>query len=317
MNNNKRSFKLYNEKPLFQLFVSLMIIAGVGMVLSLILLFAGMLILGSDLTVLQKSTSTLQGSDIAFMRYILIMQDITLFIIPSVIIMKLLKTEGDERMFEIKLPKLKEIGLVIILAFCLFPITGFTGQINSAMHLPGSLSGVEQWMIRQENKADDLLELLIVADTFPAMLLNLVMIAVLPAIAEELIFRGVFQKIFYKLFRSGHLAIWFSALIFSTIHFQFFGFIPRLILGLVFGYLFYWSGTLWLPVISHFVNNAVPVVLSYIQGVEKLKVPVDVPLLHQGLILPLPVITALLIMFYFRNKRKDSDFRISSRQTVV
>jgi membrane protease YdiL (CAAX protease family) len=233
------------------------------------------------------------------------MQDITLFIIPAVIIMKLLKTENDERMSEIKLPQLKEIGLVIILAFCIFPITSFSGQINSIMHLPDFLSGVEQWMIRQEDKADDLLNLLIVADTFPAMLLNLLMIAVLPAIAEEFIFRGVFQKIFYGLFRSGHLAIWVSALIFSTIHFQFFGFIPRLILGLVFGYLFYWSGTLWLPVISHFVNNAVPVVLSYIQGVEKLKVPVDVPLLHQVLILPLPVITALLILFYFRNKRKD------------
>jgi membrane protease YdiL (CAAX protease family) len=305
MNNKKSGFRLYNEKPLFQLFVSLMIIAGVGMALSLILLFAGMLILGSDLNVLQKSASTLQGRDIAFMRYILIMQDITLFIIPAVIIMKLLKTENDERMSEIKVPQLKEIGLVIILAFCIFPITSFSGQINSIMHLPDFLSGVEQWMIRQEDKADDLLDLLIVADTFPAMLLNLLMIAVLPAIAEEFIFRGVFQKIFYGLFRSGHLAIWVSALIFSTIHFQFFGFIPRLILGLVFGYLFYWSGTLWLPVISHFVNNAVPVVLSYVQGVEKLKVPVDVPLLHQVLILPLPVITALLILFYFRNKRKD------------
>ena len=265
MYNNKRSFKLYNESPLFQLFVSIVIIAGIGMALSLILVFAGMLIFSSDLTVLQKSASALMGSDIAFMRYILILQDITLFIIPSVIILNLLKPETTDRISELKLPHLKEAGLVIILAFCLFPITSFTGQINSAMHFPSSFSGVEQWMIRQEEKADDLLDVLIEADTLPGMLMNLFMIALLPAVAEELIFRGVFQKIFYRLLRSGHLAIWFTALIFSTIHFQFFGFVPRFILGLVFGYLFYWSGTLWLPVISHFVNNAFPVIMIIYQ----------------------------------------------------
>jgi hypothetical protein len=140
------------------------------------------------------------------------------------------------------------------------------------------------------------------------------MIALLPAIAEELIFRGVFQTIFQRLFRSGHLAIWVTSLIFSTIHFQFFGFIPRLILGLVFGYLFYWSGTLWLPVISHFLNNAFPVIMTYIEGIEKVKAPVDIPLFHQAIILPLPIISGLLILLYFRNKRKDFDTMLSSQQ---
>jgi membrane protease YdiL (CAAX protease family) len=317
MDNNIRRFKLYNESPLLQLFVSLLIILGVGMVLAFILFFAGQLIFSSDLNVFQKTASALKYNDLAFMRYILMVQDVAVFIIPSLIILRLMRPDDAERMSEIKVPQLKEIGLVIILAFCIFPITSFTGQINSAMHLPDSLSGVEQWMTRQEDKADDLLDMLIVADTFPAMLLNLLMIAVLPAIAEELIFRGVFQKIFYRLFRSGHLAIWFSAFLFSTIHFQFFGFIPRLILGLVFGYLFYWSGTLWLPVISHFVNNAFPVILSYIQGAEKLKAPVDITLLHQLIILPLPVISGMLILFYFRNKRKNYDGTISSRQTEL
>ena len=305
MNNNIRRFNLYNESPLFQIFISLIIILGIGMALVLILLFAGQLIFSSDLNVFQKTASALKYNDLAFMRYILIVQDVAIFIVPSIIILRLMKPEDAEGIPEIKVPQLKEIGLVIILAFCIFPITSFTGQINSAMHLPDSLSGVEQWMTRQEDKADDLLDLLIVADTFPAMLLNLLMIAVLPAIAEELIFRGVFQKIFYRLFRSGHLAIWFSALLFSTIHFQFFGFIPRLILGLVFGYLFYWSGTLWLPVISHFVNNAFPVILAYIQGAEKLRAPVDISLLHQVIFLPLPIISALVILYYFRNKRKN------------
>ena len=112
----------------------------------------------------------------------------------------------------------------------------------------------------------------------------------------------MFQKILARLFRSGHLAIWVTAFIFSAIHFQFFGFIPRFILGLVFGYLFFWSGTLWLPVISHFINNAFPVILTYMQGGQKISVPVETPLWKQAIYLPLPVVIILVILFYFRNK---------------
>jgi uncharacterized protein len=128
------------------------------------------------------------------------------------------------------------------------------------------------------------------------------MLAVIPAIGEELIFRGVFQKIFYDLFKSGHLAIWVTAFAFSALHFQFFGFIPRFILGLVFGYLFYWSGTLWLPVISHFVNNAVPVIGAYIQS----KGCFGILSWEQIIILPLMVIISIFILRYFRNKSKKS-----------
>jgi hypothetical protein len=290
---------------------------GIGMALTLVLSFAGKLILSPGLNVLQKSASSMGSSDLAYMRYILIVQDVAVFIIPSTIILRLLRPGTARGLSETKLPELKEIGLVIILAFCIFPVTSFTGQINSVMHFPDFLSGVEGWMIRQEAKANDLLDLLIVADSFPVLLLNLLMIALLPAVAEELIFRGVLQKIFYRIFRSGHLAVWLVSFVFSTIHFQFFGFIPRLILGLVFGYLFYWTGTLWLPVISHFVNNAFPVIIAYVQGVEKLKAPVDMPLLHQIMVLPLALISGVIILIYFRNKRKDYDAIMSSQQPYL
>jgi len=189
------------------------------------------------------------------------------------------------------------------LTFCIFSITSFTGQLNSAMHLPGWLSGVEQWMTEQEDKADKTIDLLIASKTSGTMIVNILNIALLPAIAEELFFRGVFQKIFYNLFKSGHIAIWVTAFLFSSIHLQFFGFIPRFILGLIFGYLFFWSGTLWLPIISHFVNNAVPVIVTFIQGMDNLNAPVDVSLLHQAIYLPFPVAISFMILFYFRNKK--------------
>ncbi len=298
-------FKLYGKSPLYQIFVSLLVIVGVGFTLLAILIPAGMLIFGANISMLENPSGAIHSNDFAFLRYLLLMQDISLLAIPSVVILVLMKSESSAGIAELKIPKFSGIVLVIILAFCIFPVTSFTGQINSAMHLPVWLSGVEHWMIEKEDKANSLIDMLITSDTFLSMMLNLLIIALAPAIAEEFIFRGVFQKIFYNLFRSPHLAIWFTAFIFSALHFQFFGFIPRFILGLVFGYLFLWSGTLWLPVISHFVNNAFPVILAYTEGIEKLNTPIDVPLWKQAIGLPLPVIIGLVILYYFKNKSDD------------
>ena len=302
MKDKHNFFRLYGKSPLYQLLMSVMIIGGVGLSLMILLVLAGLQAFGSDLTVLDKAAASLSTRDFAFLRYLLIIQDLSLLFIPSIIILSLMKPDDNTGLTELKLPQWREAGLVIILTFCIFPVTNFTGQINSAMHLPVWLSGVEQWMIDKEDQADNLIDTLVSSNTFRTMLINLLIIALIPAIAEELIFRGVFQKILARLFRSGHLAIWVTAFIFSAIHFQFFGFIPRFILGLVFGYLFFWSGTLWLPVISHFINNAFPVILTYMQGGQKISVPVETPLWKQAIYLPLPVVVILVILFYFRKK---------------
>jgi hypothetical protein len=312
MSDKQRLFRLFRESPLYQLFVSIIIVVGVGLTLSLILVAVGIFIFDSNLTVLEKPAGTLINNDLGFLRYLLIIQDISLLIIPSIIILVMMKPEHSAGFPGIKKPRFKEVGLVIILTFCIFPVTSFTGQINSAMHLPDWLTGVEKWMIEKEDKANYLINLIMTADTFGIMILNLLIVAALPAIGEELIFRGVFQKIFYNIFKSGHLAIWITAFIFSTLHFQFFGFVPRFILGLVFGYLFFWSGTLWLPVISHFVNNAVPVILAYIEGLEKLSRLSDIPLWQQAIFLPLPVTIILVILFYFRNKSYNRNANLNS-----
>jgi membrane protease YdiL (CAAX protease family) len=282
-----------------------MIVFVVGVTLSLIFVVAGIFIFGSDLSVLEKASSSLGKNDFAFMRYLLIIQDFSLLIIPSIIILILMRPGPSGKIPGLEVPHLKEIGLVIILTFCIFPVTSFTGQINSAMHLPDWLSGVEQWMTDKEDQADHVIDLLVESNTFPVMMVNLLTIALMPAIAEELIFRGVFQKIFANLFRSDHFAVWFTAFLFSAVHLQFLGFIPRFILGLAFGYLFLWGGTLWLPVISHFVNNAFPVILSYLQGIEKLNAPADTPLWKQALALPVPVVIIFIILFYLRNKNNS------------
>jgi membrane protease YdiL (CAAX protease family) len=93
---------------------------------------------------------------------------------------------------------------------------------------------------------------------------NLIMIAVLPALAEELLFRGVLAKLFRDWTRSNHLAVMISAFVFAAIHLQFYGFLPRFLLGVALGYLFFWSGSLWLPIAAHFTNNFLSVMVEFL-----------------------------------------------------
>jgi uncharacterized protein len=306
MNDIRSHLSLYNRSPFIRLTVSLLIVIVFGMALLTLMLIAGAHFFGIDPTAFSDNILTDVGeTNIGFLRYLIIMQDICLFIVPAIIILALVKPVNQRRIIDFEIPRINEIALVILLAFCIFPVTSFTGELNSEMHLPGFLSEVEKWMVEKEDYADSLTGLLIASDNFWTMLLNLFMIAVLPAVGEELIFRGVFQKIFYGFFKSGHLAIWLTAIIFSTLHLQFFGLIPRFILGLVFGYLYFWSGTLWLPVIAHFINNAVPVIGEYISGVQFVSSQTDSAIWKQILVLPVPVIAGGLILWYFRNKSKE------------
>ncbi len=316
MADNHSLFSFYGKSPLYQLLLSFIIVFVVGILMMTVLLSAGNFIFGGNFgNLLRDTTSEFSEKDIAALRYIVISQDISLFIVPAIIILALMNSGHQIKLINIKIPVIKEVILVIVLAFCLFPITSFTGELNSGMHLPDWLSGVERWIVEKEDKSDHLIDMLMTADKFWVMILNVLMIAVIPAIGEELIFRGVIQKILCNIFRSGHLAIWVTAFLFSALHFQFLGFIPRFILGLVFGYLFYWSRTLWLPVISHFVNNAVPVIGAYIQGAEKANAIPDVSLRKQLPALPLPIIICIVILLYFRNKsKKGSEMRLNQSQ---
>jgi membrane protease YdiL (CAAX protease family) len=139
------------------------------------------------------------------------------------------------------------------------------------------------------------------------LLLNLFVVAILPAIGEELIFRGAFQKLFSQLFKNKHIGIWLAAALFSAIHLQFYGFIPRMLLGAIFGYLLYWSGSLWVPIWAHFVNNAMGVTLSYLsqKGIVSEDIE-NIGTLEDGavyIIASLLIVSSLLVWGY-KNKRE-------------
>jgi membrane protease YdiL (CAAX protease family) len=162
--------------------------------------------------------------------------------------------------------RLSNVGYAILIMICSFPFIQLLYYLNRQLPLPDSL-------IQMEASAENMLQAILTMNSPSELLLNLFVVALLPALGEELIFRGLVQQRLYKYFSGPHLPIWITALVFSAIHFQFEGFLPRLLLGAVLGYLFYWSKNLWIPILAHFVFNGMQVVGQYFLGdeIEKLE----------------------------------------------
>jgi membrane protease YdiL (CAAX protease family) len=119
-------------------------------------------------------------------------------------------------------------------------------------------------MRNSENTAQKLTDAFLAANTWGGLLINMVMVAVLAAVGEELIFRGILVRLFREWTGNVHLAVIIPALLFSALHLQFYGFFGRLVLGIILGYLLVWSGSLWVPITVHFLNNAMAVVVSFL-----------------------------------------------------
>lgn len=218
----------------------------------------------------RQVTEMLSGLDfedpksIRLLKYLQVWQSAGLFIIPPFIVAYLFHTDWRSYLYLERYPGWVGVTLVFILTFTINPFINFTGSINAEMHLPDWLSGIENWMRQAEDTAGKLTRAFLHVETIGGLAFNLFMIAVLPALGEELLFRGVVQKLFCKMTRNHHWGIWLSAALFSALHMQYYGFIPRMILGGLFGYLLVWSGSLWLPVVAHFFNNAAAVILLFL-----------------------------------------------------
>lgn len=152
-------------------------------------------------------------------------------------------------------------AVAILLVFS--PLMELIGEWNAHMSLPENLKGLESWMRTQEDASGDLIKKIVMVDNIGLLLINIIVMAVFPAIAEEYYFRGSIMHILERIVKNQHVAIWLTAAIFSAIHFQFFGFFPRLILGVFFGYMLVWTNNIWVPIVGHFVNNAAVTILAY------------------------------------------------------
>ena len=178
------------------------------------------------------------------------------------------------------------------------PLLEYIIQWNQSLVLPAGFEETEKWMRASETQLAELTKFLVNFQSPADFAIGLAVIAGLAALGEELFFRGVLQTLFERYVGNHHVAIWASAAIFSFIHFQFFGFFPRLLLGAFFGYLYVWNRNIWIPIIAHFFNNGWALTMQYLY--QQKQIAVDPETL--GEITPWwsVLISLALVVFYIR-----------------
>lgn len=226
-------------------------------------------------TVLFKDLSWLSGNNlelIGALKIMLTAQQFGLFLTPALL---LAVTEGQrfQRFYGLKMPKSNIMLIVFLIMFCAMPMMSLVNELNQKMVLPEFLKGLENWMRKLEDEGAVTTKAILNGTSISALLVNLLVVGLVPAVCEELIFRGALQRIFLRMIKNPHVAIWTSAIIFSTIHFQFFGFFPRLLLGAGFGYIYFWTGSIWYTVFAHLLNNGYAVIVAWY--FQKHNMPID------------------------------------------
>jgi membrane protease YdiL (CAAX protease family) len=188
------------------------------------------------------------------------------------------------------------IFLVLAIMFISNPLIEFLSNLNQKMVLPDYL----KWMRDKEDEAQKITEAMLQMKTIWDLILDVLLIGLLTAIAEEFMFRGCFQTIFFRWTGNIHIAVWITAILFSAFHMEFFGFLPRLVLGVLFGYFVAWSGSIWTSVWAHFINNGAAVVAAYLFQHKLIKTNPDDQHLFSYLGYVLSLIIILLLLFTYR-----------------
>lgn len=155
----------------------------------------------------------------------------------------------------------------IVVCFALgLPFLNEIVWLNSQMHFPDAFAGIENWMRSLEDTAGKQVDVLLGVKSVGGLLVNILIVGVLTGFCEEIFFRGTLQRCLYASGAGKHVAIWAAAFIFSLLHFQFFGFVPRLLLGAFFGYLFVWTGSIYACAFAHALFNSITVVTVWLMN---------------------------------------------------
>ena len=207
-----------------------------------------------------------------FIRMVMLINHLFSFIIPASLTAWIAYKNNIFKALRLqKIPKLSLIGLGFLMLVVSVPLVQYAYQVNKMIPLP-------QWMMDMENSTGNILEAIIAKENFYEIIVNVLLIAVIPAIGEEMMFRGIIQQQFGRLLKNEHITVWLSAAFFSAIHMQFQGFLARLILGALLGYLLIWTRSLWVPMIVHFLNNGLQVIAIYAMNIK----PSDMQKIEEG-----------------------------------
>lgn len=256
-----------------------------------------MLIAGNDLT------------NINVLKMTQFLQSIGIFIFPPMVMAFLWSAKPFELLMINRVPDLRDALYAMMAMVLAIPAINLLGEINHMVKFPESLSMLENYLTEMELRAEQLTNAMLSVNSVPGLLVNIGLIAVIPAVGEELFFRGTIQRLLQGKMKM-HAAIWITALIFSSIHFQFYGFIPRLLMGAFLGYLFAWTRNLWIPILAHFTNNALAVIFFYLKNTGQTNVDMENIGKSETYVFGLvSMIVVLSWIFIFKpSKKRHSDF---------
>jgi uncharacterized protein len=218
---------------------------------------------GMDMATLLKSLS--ENTPVGtrnFMRMVLFLNHVFSFILPALATAYIAYKNRLWAYFKLgKFPTLQVIGLAFLWLLVSMPFVQYSYQLNKMLPLP-------EWMMQMEDSTSGMLQAIVAKENFYEIIVNVFLIGVIPGIGEELMFRGIIQQQMGRIFKDEHFQVWMSAAIFSAIHMQFQGFLARMILGALLGYLLVWTRSLWVPMIVHFLNNGLQVIGLYVMNVK-------------------------------------------------
>lgn len=258
---------LRDTTPFTQVVFTMIIILVGGVFVSILGFLGCWLFWGISLEALSGMLANFnEPNNIQFLKFFQILQTLGMFILPPLVIAFSLDDKPFRYLSLDRRPTGLMFGIVCAIILVGGPIIEWFSIVNQHLVLPSWMNQLELWMRNSEDQANEITKAFLTTKSIGGLLGNLFIVAVLPAIGEELLFRGLLQKLIKKMIGNSHLAIWITATLFSALHLQFFGFLPRLLLGALFGYLLEWTGTLWLPMIAHFINNAAGVIIFYVTG---------------------------------------------------
>lgn len=222
-------------------------------------------------------------------------------IAPLIFYYTLVRGDLIKDFFKIPANILTALTLVVIIVFSFMVINTMFIDWNASIELPESMAGLEHWAEDLEESMEVLTKYLTEFESTGYLMVAIIVIAILPGIGEELLFRGFLQNLLKRITKNDHVAIWVTAILFSAIHFQFYGFIPRMLLGALFGYLYVWSGNLLIPIVAHFLNNFVSLMALYIY--QKGLTDIDVESTEALPTMYILIFSALFVvsLIYFKN----------------
>ncbi|MEA1874162.1 MAG: CPBP family intramembrane glutamic endopeptidase [Bacteroidota bacterium] len=246
--------------------------------------------------------------NISLLKIIQIISSIGIFLLPAYII-AFISTPDPTGFLKINIkPRWRDIFLTTLLIFSSIAIINLMVSWNANLKLPDSMANLEEIIQRMEKSAMEMQQRMLNVDGIGGLLINIIVIALFPAVTEELFFRGILQRLLKNWLKNVHIAILITGILFSFAHFQFYGFLPRIFLGVMMGYLLYLTNNLWVPIFAHFLNNSLAVIGYYFYyktdkdfNPDELGTNWDSPYLYVSIVL-----FVFVSFYFFRQKRKAS-----------